>query len=818
MRACGTWAAAVILAGAGMAATAAAQGIEREPEPAEQGVGDARRTAPPPEAIEEFTGLEEIVVTARKLEESLQDTPVAVSAFTERGLDDLQINDVNDIAQLTSGLSFSQAFGRSTDRPVIRGQSNVLAGVQFGVESGTAYFVDGIFFGGNTIQNLNFDALERVEVIKGPQSALYGRNTYAGAINFITKTPSDEFEGTVLGRIAEDDEYEIRGGIAAPIAPGLISARLDARYYEFGGEYTNQLTGKKVGSEQSASVAGTVYFTPAPAVSARLRVQYSEQDDGPLPIFLQPAIDNNCFPGFRSPAFRVGGLRVSDNPNQYFCGVIAPRPELVELNTDPLPDGTPDGTAFDGIENDQWLASLILDYRFLDGWTITSLTGFRDEEQLFGTDSDHSDAFILFGPPGVVEPIFANTNRNDVRDWSQEIKVATPQDWRVRGLLGGYYFDQEETQVDLTFQNPIEGEPFGTPLSDRTTIENWAVFGLAEVEVIPSVTVTGEFRYQEETKGRVELQNAFDADRTFTSFTPRVTVDWQPSDDRLYYFVYAEGVKPGGINGPTGEPIDAVFFDQESSNNFELGTKLSFLNRRLTVNVAGYFIDASDVQLTTAIPAPGTTGAVTSVASNQGESEILGFELDITAFPIDGLRLNATYAFADAEFTSGCDPFEFTLNTGGLVFPGGDPVPECDISGRQLPLGSKHQASGSFVWQRPLSSQVDYFVSGDASYESTKFVQVHNQAETGDTFLLNARLGVVWQSLELTGFVRNLTDEDTIPLATRWFDLRHGFAPAGIPFGELAAMGQTADTSFPRGFFATLRRGRTFGAQIRYSF
>mgnify|MGYP006270949109 CR=1 FL=1 len=764
--------------------------------------------------------VEEIVVTARKIEETLQDAPLAVSAFTQEALDNYQINDVNDIARFTSGLSFSQAFGRSTDRPVIRGQSNVLAGVQFGVESGTAYFVDGVYFGGNTIQTLNFDAIERVEVIKGPQSALYGRNTYAGAINFITKTPGNEIEATALGRIAENDEYEVRAGIGGPLVKDLLALRIDGRYYDFGGEFTNQLTGEKVGQEQSQSIAGTVYFTPTPSTSARLRVLYSEQDDGPLPIFLQPAIDNNCLPGFRSAAFRAGGSRVSDNDNQYFCGVIEPRPELVELNTDPLPDGTPDGTAFDGIESEQFLVSLILDHQFGNGWSINSLTGFRDEDNLFGTDSDHSDAFILFGPPGVVEPLFANTNRSDIREWSQEVKIVSPQDKRLRGLLGGYYFTQTDTGVDLTFANPIDGEPFGTPLSAETTIDNWAIFGLVAYDIAETLTITGEFRYQEETKARLEPTENFDRERTFTAFTPRITLDWTPMDDRLVYFTYAEGVKPGGVNGPVGEPVDAIFFDQEQSQNFEVGTKLSFLDRRLTINLAGYYIDASDVQLTEALPNEGDQGggAVTSVATNQGDAEIVGLEVDIAAFPLRGLALNATYAFTDAEFTSGCDPFEFTLNTGGLLFPGGEPVPACDISGRQLPLGSTHQFQTGFTWRHPLTNRIDYFVSSDLSYESTKFVQVHNQAETGDTVLLSARLGIEWNGFELTGFVRNLTDEDTIPLATRWFDLRHGFAPTGIPFGQLAAQGQSADTSFPRGFFGTLRRGRTFGGQIRYTF
>ncbi|MYF01322.1 MAG: TonB-dependent receptor plug domain-containing protein, partial [Gammaproteobacteria bacterium] len=146
------------------------------------------------QALAQESLVEEITVTARKVEESLNDTPVSVSAFTTASIEQLDINSVTDIARFTPGLSFSSAFGRSTERPVIRGQGNILARVQFGVESGVAYFVDGMYYAGD-IQSLDMSNLERVEVIKGPQSALYGRNTYSGAINFVTRRPGQDFSG-----------------------------------------------------------------------------------------------------------------------------------------------------------------------------------------------------------------------------------------------------------------------------------------------------------------------------------------------------------------------------------------------------------------------------------------------------------------------------------------------------------------------------------------------------------------------------------------------------------------------------------------------
>ena len=160
--------------------------------------------------------LEVIEVTSRKRAESLNKIPVAVSAFTEEMIEQQGFQSLDDIARFSPGLSFSKAFGRSTERPVIRGMSNVLAGVQFGVESGAAYFVDGNYFAGD-IQSIDMSNIQRVEIVKGPQSALYGRNSYSGAINFITKSPSDVFSARTKVLFAEDGEHTFSVNADIPI-------------------------------------------------------------------------------------------------------------------------------------------------------------------------------------------------------------------------------------------------------------------------------------------------------------------------------------------------------------------------------------------------------------------------------------------------------------------------------------------------------------------------------------------------------------------------------------------------------------------------
>jgi len=423
--------------------------------------------------------LEEVVVTARKVEESLQDAPISVTAFTNEAITERGITDLNSLAEFSPGLSFSQAFGRQNDRPVIRGQGNVLANVQFGVESGTAYFIDGVYYNGD-IQALDFDMLQRVEVIKGPQSALYGRNTYAGAINFVTRDPrGDEWGGAVRATAGKFGERRASINVDGPIAEGLLTARFGARINSYDGEYTNQATGKLVGDEQDKTFNATFVLTPTEDLTLRAFVQYRQQDDGPLPLFLQGANLNNCKPGFRSIGYRglnattgavatspaSGQFAPANNTNQYFCGAIPARPDLIWLNTDALgttakfPNNTfRDGTAFDGVEAKETFSSFSVEWNMPDGSTVRSLSGYRTNHDRFGTDSDHSEAFVYFGPPNpAVEPAFANTNRNDRREWSTELKLSSAADARFRYAVGAYYYNIRDAEKDLTYASPEFG-------------------------------------------------------------------------------------------------------------------------------------------------------------------------------------------------------------------------------------------------------------------------------------------------------------------------------------------------------------------------
>lgn len=832
--------------------------------------------------------IQEIIVTARKTQESLSDTPVAVSVITSEDIAQQGLNSIDDFAKQATGISFSQAFGRSTDRPVIRGASNVLAGVQAGVETGAALFVDGVYYQGD-IQGFDPISIERVEIIKGPQSALYGRNTYAGAINYITKDPTEDLSISGRLRLAKFGEKEVAGSVSGSFLEDRIGFRVGGRFFEYNGEYTNQLTGKKVGDEKTTSAYATLTFKPIDDLKIRTRYSWQHDKDGPLALFLQGAVDNNCRPGFRSPRYRTASIFVplapailsSTNTNQFFCGVIRPQPNNIQLNTDPLlinaTLGTRDGTAFDGIENKQYNFSTVADWDIGgSGWVVSSLTGIRNNKNYFGTDSDHSNAFAYFGGTAAstlgTEPAFANTNADYQKDFSQEVRLASPADAPVRVVVGGYYFKQRFETVDILFNTTKAGNFLGTPNSGRSTIEDKAIFGMVEWDITDSLSITGEVRYSKEEKTLIEA-SGFSATApflfaagvpqarlgqfgcttalinrtgvgilpgcrvlpkaTFKGTDPRITVNYTTPGGTLLYGVFATGRKPGGFNGTAGVTAslqtgqDFTIYLPEKSKGGEIGVKFDAFDRRLRGTFAAFHNKLSNVQLTQAIPNPNGSGALTSIVANSGDAKTQGIELDFQAAPADNLLISMGVAYVNAEFTKGCDADYFILNSGGLRtnFDTRNPTAAglalCDISGKKLPLGSPYIVNGSIAWDKEIGSSLSIFTNANFSYEDSKYVQTDNLAKTGDTFLVNARLGIKSEKFTVSFFGRNLTGEDSIPLATRWFDLRYGAGTTGLP----PAAGVTFDgrpaqieTGSPRGFFGALRKGRTFGLEATFNF
>ncbi len=810
------------------------------------------------------TTLDEIVVSARKRDESLQDVPLAVSAFGVEDIANRGIRSVEDVARYVPGLSFAKAFGRSTDRPVIRGQGNVLAGVQFGVESGAAYFVDGIYYPGD-LSSLDLANVERVEVIRGPQAALYGRNTYSGAINFVTKGIADEFGGTVRARYGADNDQEIYATVHGPLGD-RVSASLTGRYYSYDGEYTNVVTGQTVGDEETTSVSAQMEFRPSDQLTLNARISHQQDDDGTRPFFLQPAEMNNCRPGTRSNA--AWTWTGSTNNNQYYCGEINRPGDTVALNDGPavttvVVPGIPDtplpgfdipgafppglfpggdpynelaGVAFSGVDRDITYITLSADLELNNGWSIVASVASRDEDRKTGSDSDHSSVnyiYNAFAPPApeTVECTFCASGVNDYSDYSIEARIQSPADRATRWMFGAFLYDQEEEVSDITFAgiDPVEREE---------TVENIAFFASVEHDFTDALSASLELRYFDEKKSRNEFDTMLSFENSFSEVAPRITIDYGLNENTLLYGVFSKGYKPGGVIGSDGATLipPTTTYKQEESDNFEIGIKNTALDGRLIANAAVFFIDAKNVQLTTPL-ADGGTGDSTSVVTNQGSGETFGVELDLKLLLTESVTVGMTYALADSEFTEGCDEFEWTMTSGGGILT--DPV-ACtgndvngngtgSIVGNQYPLSSENQFSAFLDFNRPLGGDREFFANLNYSWEDKKPVQVHNLAWVPEASIVDLQFGVSGENWTAKIYGRNLTDEDAPSMVTRWlqdpllsiyasglFGSMVDTAAAGAPAGSCTS--STCSTNFPRAFFGDMRRGRNIGIEFDLRF
>jgi iron complex outermembrane recepter protein len=796
---------------------------------------------------EDRSKVETIIVTARKTSEALISAPVAVTAVGAADISRLNVQSIDDLARFTPGLSFSKAFGRATDRPVVRGAASILAGTQPGVEAGAAYFVDGVYYQGD-ISSIDMTDVQRVEVIKGPQSALYGRNTYSGAIDFITKSPGSAFRASATISAAEHGEQSINASIGGPITDRL-SGSLSARGYKFDGEFANAAApSETLGKESTQSVTGVLEFRPLDSLTIRGRLVAAKDDDGPRAFGFQSSNFNNCYPGFRSNAYRGVPASTNNNPNQWFCGVIRDT-GVYNQNTGAAGSTLAPASPFLGVERDLLFGSIIADAELPNEMTARVLFGFRNERLKTGSDSDFQNGRSF--PQGGTEAaplsnsLFGSAGFTDSEDYSLEAKLISNQDQRVRWLIGVYGYQLTQNGYDLNFTS-VANAPTGvlTTYASLNKTANAAIFGRVSFDITKTLLLDIEGRQATESRQTQNFTNtaqgvrngfSYNDIRSFDSFTPRVTLSWKPNDDMTLYGIYSKGTKPGGLNGALGVANGFPTFDPEESTNYELGAKARLFDGRGTIAVSAYRTEANDMQLTTAVAGAG--GVLTSIVTNQGNGEINGIEAEFRFKITPNLGIGLTASHLDAEFKQGCDEFQYTLTSGGfqigttcettrrvgastVALPNGTflPLPGASgsIVGQKVPLVPANQASFNVDYSQPIGSNgLELFASADVSYESTKFVQVHGLAETGDTTLVGGRAGLRNANWKLSIWGKNLTDEDTIPIATRWFDVIQGSA-ASVGLTGPAAVG--IDTGSPRAFFYMPRRGRTIGAELKWTY
>jgi len=816
--------------------------------------------------------IEEVLVTARKREESLQDVPLSVTALSAGRIEELRILSPDDIARFTPGFSYTSSFGRSGgERPTIRGQTNIIGAAN------ASFFVDGVYVSGTSLSTETSN-LERIEVIKGPQAALYGRATFAGAINYITKRPTNELTGRISLTAAQHGETEASGFVSGPIVEDKLRYYVGVRLWKYDGDYTNEFDQTDAAQQKTNSGTAKLLWTPTENFEATVLATIAKDDDpGALALGLQGREFNNC--RLRvvngTSANNFAGTILPRSPG-YQCGEVLSAGDLrINQRSDVFPD--------QGSRRDDQRFALTTKTSFGGGYELTTVTGYHEEDGASQSDQSYDayDAFTnLFGASQV--GAFWGGSSYEREDFQQEIRLDSPQQSRLRWRVGAYYF--KGNRDDLTNKKYIPPNtavlptncvrlssghiecPQSTvePLAE-TTLENRALFGEVDFDITDKFTVTAEVRRAKEESEQINGQaiprttSCFITTNTgasidtcrfageWTSTTPRFTFRYEATPDATYYLNAAKGTKPGGFNTAnavqvginTNVPVKAVY-DEEESKAYELGAKFNLLDRRANLNVAAFWTKLTGQQLTSNIVGVlNGAAAVNSFIANVGETEIKGLELDGNLLITDRWDAQATFSYVDSKLKSFFDNNQVNLtsptgtittaagSTTGPVLtctngPATSSMPNCaaaiaadlaqygSVAGNYSPRTPKIQASLSSSYKGAFSNGLSWRLSGDVSYEGSKYGQVDNLNKTPAHTYLGLRYTLSTENWDVTLWGKNLTDDDGTLDILRYVDTR-GITPAtyGTPqFGRIT----------PRGFVLTLPRSRQIGVTAAYRF
>ncbi len=726
---------------------------------------------------------ETIIVTARKQAETVLDVPVSVSALSGSDLRDRQVSSATELAQFTPGLAMNQSFGRGGDRPIIRGASNIIFS-----EGKVGVFIDGIPFFGD-FSAIDLASAQRVEVIKGPQSAVFGRGTLTGAVNIVMPRPGDHIGGRVSATYGSFNRQELSGTVSGPITSG-IGFEVGGRYYNVDGQWENTaVPATRVGGQRSKSANLALFFDPSEDLSASVRWLHQQDEDQHFAIRLQPATANNCFLNTRT----------------YFCGVVPPVRDM-QINTNHLLRPGLNRNA------DRFLGNIDWDVMG-SGYNLSFQGGYSDINEVNGVDQtyDGRKFFILRGACAFV-PIgnqdcnvspFETTGGTYRRNHTLEVRLTSPATGRINWRIGAYTsFDRILPNTDY-LQSGDAGLPV---LADQKRVRNYAVFGGVDFEITPELTLGVELRHQIDkvrATSRSYVASEFftpqeiagfrfpnpnqvigtNADRqaTFRATLPRVTLNWEIRPDLSVYAQYAHGNSPGGFNKIQAPKST---YDEEKLINYEIGLKTSGFGFSY-LGVSAFWQDYKNQVLSNTYVTP---TFVDSYAVNIGRTRIRGIEVE-GHLPLvqDILKLQFNYTFLDAKITSGIEP-EMAILLKGSACKSGSVInldlPGCrdaaSIVGKRPPLVSKHSGSAGLRFDHELAGNFSLFAGLDYIYRSSFFDQVMNLAETGDAHTFNAQIGVHDDNgLRITLWGRNMMNNRTPVGILRYLDFVAPKTPSG---------------------------------------
>ncbi|MEH6587899.1 MAG: TonB-dependent receptor [Halioglobus sp.] len=709
--------------------------------------------------------LEEVIVTAQKREQNLQDVPIAVSAFTGDMLQEAGIQDVFELQSNAPSLRVGQTQNASTTTFGIRGVFT--SSQNFGLDSSVGLYVDGVYRArqGSMINNLVDVA--SVEVLRGPQGTLFGRNTPAGAVSIFSVKPDHEGTGFVEATVGDLDLISVSGAKSFSAIDNELAFRATGFYTERDGFISDRALGDDLINDRDRW-------------GVRLQGLYTPTDDLTVQVILDHSeVDEICC----SSGIWKSNLVADDVPGKTGSDV-----RLLELGGTLIPgsefyDGEVALSYAPESSNEDEGISVQFDWQ-TDALLLTSITSYRQFESFDNTDSDFADIDAL-----------DRINDAEQSAFTQELRISNSYE-RFNYVAGLYYFEQDLDSVtdtivgeDTTGLVGLFGDAFPAGTGSRNVTEqehqSYAVFGQFDYNLSESFVLTAGLRW---TKEKKDMQNVFteDASETldfvspgwgfwlFPPLAPRDDVDEKIDDDRItgtlkmswfmndltmFYASYGTGYKSGGVNTDRiPETLDVVF-DAETSEAFELGMKADFPEQALRVNVALHRTDTDDLQT---ISFQGTGFAL----NNAGVAETYGGEVDVYWQPTDSLKLTAGYAYNHAEYADFKDgPCQI-----GTPWHTGEPDPgdngdgSCDRSGDPVSSNPENVFVITGNQEFSLGSSTTGFVYAEYVYTDERMTDVNSDPikRDGSYSLVNLRAGFTLENYDMQFILwgRNVLDEE----------------------------------------------------------
>lgn len=648
------------------------------------------------EAGAEETVLGDLVVTARKRSETVYDVPAPISVVSGDQIEALKLNDARDLVMMVPTAFLQEGIAGSSRDFNIRGVGTP----SLFVEAGVAQYVDGVYASSFVSHPTQFYDLERVEVLRGPQGGLYGRNAVGGAVNILSKGPTDTFSTQIEATRANHDRFEARGILNVPVSDAF-GVRATAWYIDQNdGEYLNPVTDQYLDAEDSAGLR----------LVSDLR--------------LTPDLDMTI----------VGEITSASAP-----GTVPYFPGLGETGSNVPRDTQP--------VNDIETWRLSAEARLKTGvGDFTMIAGVRRYD-LHGLE----DTDLLSNAGSAAQRIVVRDNVVDARyvelRWAGSIGEGID-------LLGGVTYLNDDGVGRVLSVRPGQLEPGGIPATvffdNDQTLRSWSAFGEALIDVGPSVTLTLDLRYTRDkktvdfaltpsplTQGVFGPPQQRDLSETFENWSPGATLEWRPSDDFKVYAKAQTGFRAGGFNFNVAK-VANLPYDEETSVNYEIGAKGRLFDGKLTWGASLFQLTQTDV-LVSQFDLTATTG-LQGYLANVGEAETTGFEFEFTARPIESLTLGGSVGVLDAEFTSG--------TTFGAALAGND-----------LPASRPLTWSLYGLYERDLSADLGFRLNLSYAHRDSGYLDVTNATRMSESGVLNGTVALDFRNITIEGYVQNALDD-----------------------------------------------------------